>query len=176
MELEISDYKLRPLTKQVAIKNLVELTRLANLIPFVEFSPHDILADMKGDRPLLGKWEHSLVVFDQAKPIATIYGYERRSEESVQYPANTLYIAELAVSEHYQGQGIANQLIQKFLQFNYPKGLLHLDGPLNYSVQTNAADWNDRVRKLYESFGFAVRATEQYDNRTDIVMGMKPKG
>lgn len=133
------------------------------------------MADTKGDRQLLGKWEHSLVVLDGDVPVATAYGYERRGEGSEQYPANTLYVAELVVAETHQRRGIARHLLKEFIEFNNDLGFLYLDGTFNYSVQTNAAKWNNHVRALYESFGFKVRAMKDYANRTDVVMGMTPE-
>jgi GNAT superfamily N-acetyltransferase len=172
--VKIHEYDVKPLTHALVFRHLSELTALANLIPEVEISPEEILADRKDDRELLGKWDHSLGVFDGDQPIAFVVGYERRGEGNAQYPSDTLYVNELSVSQDHQRQGIAKALLSHFFDYNTREGFKHLDGPFNYSIQTNSADWNHHVVALYESFGFRTRATKAYDNRTDVVMGMTP--
>jgi len=172
--VNIHGYDVQPLTRKLAAQHQNTLAALANLIPQVEYTAETILAECKGDRGMLGKWKHSLVVMDAGRPIAMVMGYERRSEGNEQYPANTLYITELAVHNNYQGQGIARALLSEFFAHNNQLGFVHLDGSFNYSIQTNSADWNRHVRELYESFGFRTRATKPYNNRTDVVMGMTP--
>lgn len=163
------------LTKALATRHIRELTALANLIPKVPHTEADMLADTKRGQPLLGKWEHSFVVMDGDVPVSFITGYERAGESNEQYPADTLYISELAVALNHQGKGVAKRLLQYFLASNTAMGFRYLTGPFSYSLQTNAAEWNQSVRRLYESFGFMQRATKAYDNRTDVVMGWTPQ-
>ncbi len=165
---KIIDYPVYIFDKGTAEKYAKTIARLADQIPLVNYSKKEILAESKGERIFHGKWEHSLVVFDGDMPIAVIIGYEREGEDNNQYPENSLYISELAVDENYQKQGIARALLRKFLERN--KKFLHLDGRMIYSVQTNFADWNNHVRKLYESFGFRQIATKKYDNHKDVVL------
>lgn len=160
------------LTKETAIEYAEQLAELANLIPQVNYSPADLLAEHKGDRILSAKWLHSLVQFNDNQPIAFVMGYERSAEANPQYPCNTLYLSELAVARRYQGQGVAKFLLQNFFKKNNELGFSELAGDLNYSVQTNSADWNQSVVKLYESFGFKRRAFKEYPDRTDVVMGV----
>lgn|SRR5487761_1123037 len=159
-----------PLTKELASQHLEQLTALANQIPEVDYKPDDILADHKGERQLRNKWDHSLVVFEDNVPIAFVIGYERQVEGNEQYPENTLYISELAVVESRQQQGIARSLLTEFFEKNNEVGFLSLEGELNYSIQTNSAEWNEHVLELYKSFGFEKRATKNYPNRTDAVL------
>lgn len=159
------------LTRELAEQHIGMLTTLANQIPQVNYAAEDILAEQKGDRLLHNKWQHSLVIIDNGRPIALNIGYERQAENNSQYPANTLYISELAVAEEYQHQGIARSLLRQFFDMNNLIGFLTLPGQLNYSVQTNAATWNRRVLNLYQSFGFKQRSTKQYPNRTDVILG-----
>lgn len=161
-----------PLTKEVAEIHLDRLCELANLIPEVNYTPEDILADQKGERQLHNKWQHSLVVMEGDKPIAFVMGYEREAEANDQYPQNTLYVSELAVAPDQQGKGIARRLLIEFFTKNNALGFLTLEGELNYTIQTNSADWNKNVVSLYESFGFTERATKDYPNRTDVVLGV----
>ena len=165
-------YTAIPLTRELATSHADALALLASQIPQVEYSPNDILAEQKSDRELLNKWQHSLVVMDGDVPIAFVMGYERRAEGNTQYPTDTLYISELAVAETHQQQGIARSLLQQFFEYNGSVGFLTLDGDLNYSIQTNSAEWNEHVVKLYESFGFKQRAMTEYPNRTDVVLGV----
>lgn len=165
--------KIIPLTEELSKKYINEIIIMANLIPLVEYFQSDILSDKKGERELFGKWEHSLICLEGDKPIGIIIGYERKSEKNEHYPCDTIYISELAVKEDSQGKGIGRKLIDEFLEYNKKIGMAHLDGPINFSVQTNAAEWNNHVIGLYESFGFKERARKEYDNRTDVVMGLE---
>jgi GNAT superfamily N-acetyltransferase len=156
------------LAKEVAMLNATKLTKLVDSIPLVDYTEADVLADSKPGRSFLGKWEHSLVVFDSEEPVAVIMGYEREAENNDLYPANCLYISELAVAANYQRQGLAGKLVAIFLDYN--KALNYLSGPLVYAIQTNSADWNQHVIRLYKSFGFEQVGTKVYENRTDVVL------
>lgn len=171
---EPGKYPIRVLDRNTAEKHASELAKLAGQIPLVEYTEKEILAEEKGDRKFYGKWGHSLVMFDADKPIALVIGYERKSEGNSQYPRNTLYISELAVSENYQHRGLGRYLLKNFFEHNNKTGLMYLEGKLNYSVQTNSADWNKYVQDLYKSFGFTPRATKGYENRTDVILGWEP--
>ncbi|MFA5051991.1 MAG: GNAT family N-acetyltransferase [Patescibacteria group bacterium] len=168
----IGKYDVYKLNKKTAIAHAKTIARLADSIPLVNYTEKKILAESKLSRIFHGKWEHSLVVFDQDKPIAVIIGYEREKENNDQYPQNSIYISELAVDENYQRQGLARELVKMFLDFN--KSFLHIDGDLQFSIQTNSADWNQHVINLYKSFGFKQIAAKKYDNRTDVVLKLKP--
>lgn len=168
---EILSFAVYVLERGIAEKYATKIAQLVDAIPLVNYTEKEVLAESKEERKFLGKWEHSLVVLNNDNPIAVIIGYERRAEGNKQYPMNSLYISELAVDETYRGKGIARELIQFFLKFN--KELKSLDGEMAYSVQTNSADWNNHVVRLYESFGFKKIATKQYDNRTDVVLVLK---
>lgn len=166
-----AQYDTVALTRDLAQQYITDLTRLANQIPQVEYTEEDILAEQKGNRALLNKWQHSLVIMDANKPIAFIIGYERKAEGNEQYPIDTLYISELSVAENYQNRGVARSLLRAFFEQNNTLGFRSLSGRLNYSLQTNAADWNKYVIDLYKSFGFKQRSTKQYPNRTDVILG-----
>lgn len=164
---------IKVLSRDLAEKHITSLTELANLIPGIKYSPEDILAEQKGDRQMLGKWRHSLIVFVADKPEAFIMGYERAGEGNAQYPENTIYLSELAVAEKYQDKGIGRGLIRSFFERNNKLGFQFLDGELNYSIQTNSANSNRHIVDLYKSFGFEQRAIKNYPNRTDVVLGVK---
>lgn len=168
---KINTFSVCRLTRELAEEHASTLAQIADQIPLVDYTEKDILAENKGDRILHGKWDHSLIVFDQSKPIAFIVGYERKKEKNNQYPENSLYISELGVLKTYQKQGIGKQLVKLFLELN--KKLLYLDGRMIYTIQTNSADFNQHVHDLYKSFGFTHQANKEYDNRTDVVVVKK---
>lgn len=165
-------YSTRDLTLELAVEYAEELAELASLIPQVTYTPEDILAEQKGERRMGAKWAHGLIRFDDNRPVAFIMGYERTAEGNPQYPENTLYISELAVAETHQGLGMARDLLHSFFEKNNTLGFLELNGTLNYSIQTNSADWNKHVIDLYKSFGFTERALKNYPDRTDVVLGV----
>jgi hypothetical protein len=45
-----------------------------------------------------------------------------------------------------------------------------LEGYINYTVQTNSADWNQYVIDLYKYFGFKLIGLKDYLDRTDVVL------
>lgn len=169
---EFNKYKIQQLTKKLAIKYSAQLASLANLIPQVAYTEKEILAETKDERIFYGKWDHSLILFDNKKPIAIAIAYERESEKNDQYPQNTIYLSELAVDKQYQGKGIAKNFLKSFFSYNNKVKLKYLKGDLNYTIQTNSANWNKHVQDLYKSFGFFQRATKNYENRVDLILGL----
>ena len=169
----IEEYKVYQLTYEVLLLHIETITSLVNLIPKVKYTKSDILADSKLDRKFTGKWEHSLVVFDKNKPIAIIIGYERKREDNAQYPENSIYISELVVAKNYQQQGIAKNILKKFLTSN--KSFIHLSRNVVFSVQTNSAKWNQRVIDLYKSTGFKTVSEKKYSNRKDVILNLQLK-
>lgn len=163
------------LSRSLAEQYARQLAQLANLIPQVAYTEDAILAESKGDRELLGKWKHSVLLLDEDEPVGMIMAYERKAEGTPQYPDNTLYISELAIKKDLQGKGLGRELLATFFEVNNSAGFKHLKGPFNYSVQTNGAEWNKSVQDLYKSFGFIVRTNKVYDNRRDLVLGWTPK-
>jgi len=176
---KISGFSVYLLEKEIAQKYASALAEIVDQIqiPLIDhYSEREILAESKRERKFYGKWEHSLVVFDQETPIAVIFGYEREAEKNEQHPENTLYISELAVHQDYQVRGIGRRLLRNFLDYNTAKGFIYLEGDLNFSIQANSAEWNKYVQNLYKSSGFKERATKQYENGTGyLVLGCRPE-
>ncbi len=162
-----------PLTKNFARLHEMEIDHILSQIK-VPKAP-SVMAEEKDGRKLIGKWDHSLVMLDGEKVVGVLLAYERRSERNEQYPNNTLYISEFAVAKEYQKKGHGRKLFDRFLKYNEDLKLLHLDGRLSLSLQTNSAEWNSHVVKLYESFGFKKRSFKRYDDRVDLVMGKDSK-
>lgn len=139
-------------------------------IPLVEkHTQEHLLMMQKGERKLHKKWEHSLIALCDDEYAGIIVGYERESENNAQYPRNSIYLNDLAVNAKYQNKGLGRFLIDCWLKHNKSVGFLILRGALTFSVQTNAADWNEHVQKLYTSFGFHKIAEKIYENRVDNV-------
>lgn len=170
-----SSFSAQPLTKDLARKHADQLAQLADQIPLVDYSEAEIMADGKPEREYHGKWKRSLIILDGDNVVGFIMGYERDGDGTDKYPQPSIYISELAVNPDYQNQGLGRHLVAQFIKHNTEIGMEQFpDTPTNFSIQTNSADFNSHVRKLYESFGFKTRAHKQYDNRKDVVMGMTP--
>lgn len=164
-----------PFTPDLAEKYHVEICDALDQIPEVE--PHtleQLLMEHKGDRIFHKKWEHSFILLDGDQFVGIAIGYEREAEDNDQYPQPSIYMNDLAISENYQQQGLGKLLIKLWLEKNTETGFLELDGRLRFSVQTNSAEWNSHVQRLYESFGFIKIAEKEYDNRTDNIYVLKP--
>ncbi|MCA9346728.1 GNAT family N-acetyltransferase [Candidatus Saccharibacteria bacterium] len=159
---------IEPLDYEKAKQSSVRLTELVNLIPEVKYVEEDVLAVEKTDgRQLKDKWSHSYIAIEKGELVGVILGYLRNAENNEIYPDRTFYIGEIAVDESARGRGIARDLLKK-----YHEGCMAEAETLGigFSVQTNAAEWNNGVRAFYESFGYNIVSLKQYDNRTDVVM------
>lgn len=165
------EFHLERLTKMLAEKYAEDIVTALDQIPMTDSHTKDkLLADKKGDRILYAKWEHSLIALDDKNSFAgIIVGYERKSEGNEQYPYNSIYLNDLAVGVNFQKRGLGRVLVNEWLKFNKKVGFKELDGSLRFSIQTNKADWNLHVQKLYESVGFKKIAEKAYDNRIDNV-------
>ena len=166
----IKGYQVTPLTPSLVRKYTTDICESLDQIPGVD--PHtekQLLQEQSGDRVLYKKWDHSFILLDGEKFVGIIIGYERKAEANDQYPHNSIYLSDLAVSKDYQRRGIGKSLVEVWLNKNKMVGFLELNGQLRFSVQTNLADWNQHVQNLYESFGFEKIAEKAYGNRTDNV-------
>ncbi len=172
-----SEFSVYQLTPELAAQYSAEICTALDQIPMVDtHTKEKLLAATKGDRVLYGKWQHSLIALDQSNNFGgLIVGYERKSEGNHQYPQNTMYLNDFAVAAEHQKKGLGKFLVQAWLEFNSEKGLSELGGELHFSVQTNGAEWNSHVQKLYESFGFKKIAEKEYDNRTDNIYALVPE-
>ncbi|MBP7837626.1 hypothetical protein KA021_02925, partial [Candidatus Saccharibacteria bacterium] len=70
------DSKASLLSRELASQHIDGLTALANQIPSVSYQPHDLLAEQKEVRQLYNKWDHSLILLEDDRPIGFIMGYE----------------------------------------------------------------------------------------------------
>ncbi len=169
-ERKSQSYALLPLTPKLVEKHSQDICKSLDQIPGVDpHSKEQLLLEERADRVFYKKWEHSFILIDGEVFVGIIIGYERESEGNDQYPHNSMYLSDLAVSSEYQRQGIGTFLVGKWLEHNRQVGFLELDDELRFSVQTNKADWNAHVQKLYEGFGFEKVAEKAYGNRVDNV-------
>ncbi len=165
------EFILTPLSEKLAEKYAKDIILSLDQIPLTDtHTAEKILSEKKGERVLYAKWEHSVIALDNKSNFAgVIIGYERVSEGNEQYPSNSIYLNDLAVSTQYQKRGLGKFLVQEWIAFNKQVGFKKLHGDLRFSVQTNKAEWNNHVQKLYEAVGFKKIAEKKYDNRTDNV-------
>lgn len=167
----LDEYPILPLTKDLADKFKHQIVEIWNLIPLSKHQPDDILQEGDGEKVYLGKWEHSLIVLDQDQNevVAFIVGYERPAEANLEYPKPSLHLKSLGVAKKYQQHGIGRKLVDTWLKFNSDIGYKHLPGELQFSTQTNGADFNQHVQRFYESFGFQKTAEKDYPNKHDFI-------
>ncbi|MFO0704255.1 MAG: GNAT family N-acetyltransferase, partial [Patescibacteria group bacterium] len=165
------DFKILPLTKDIADKYSTEIIASLDLIPVVsKHTKEQLLSDKKNDRELFGKWDHSVIMLTQDdKYIGVAIGYERKSESNDQYPINCIYLNDFAVSKDFQKKGLGKLLLKNWLEHNRKVGMKILGGPVAFAIQTNGAAWNSHVQKLYINAGFKKIAEKVYDNRVDNV-------
>lgn len=166
-----SEFILKSLSRELADQYADAICNALDQIPLTEkHTKEKLLADKKGERILHAKWEHSLIAFDKNSNFAgIIIGYERSSEENDQYPSNSIYLNDIAVSKNFQRKGLGKFLIKEWIRFNKEVGYKELDGSIRFSVQTNKEEWNTHVQQLYKSVGFRKNAEKKYDNRIDNV-------
>lgn len=168
-EYPSSNYEVYVLDRNIAERYVIKITQLLDQIPLVDYTQEEVLAEGKGERIFHGKWEHSLIVFDGNEAIAVLIAYEREAEKNDLYPYNLLYIGEIAVDPNYSKRGLAKFLLNIFFVRSIDTGFKHLEGELIFGVQTNLAEFNHYVQKLYESFGLNKTGEKVYDNRMDNV-------
>ena len=167
----IHDYPVVTLTRSQAEKYQQEITDIWHLIPLSQHTIGDILQEESEGKTYIGKWAHSLFVLNQSMNdvLAFIVGYERTAEHNHGYPKTSIHVKSISVAHQYQNQGIGKQLVQIWLDFSTGVGCKHLDAKLEFSVQTNGADFNKHVQRFYESFGFRKTAEKVYPNKTDLI-------
>lgn len=163
------DVDISRLSKAEAEARAQDLAGLLSRIPKVPHSPEDVLQESKGDEIFVGKWDESLIAMSGDRVVGVLLTHVRRPRPPT-YPATCFYLAGIAVAADMERQGIGSAMIRTWLDNTARSPLMEAEQVERYAVQTNAAPFNAGVRKLYESFGFAVHTTKDYDNRTDVVM------
>ena len=165
------DFKILPLTKDLAEKYCDSILMSLDLIPVVsKHTREQLLSDTKNDRILHGKWLHSILMLtNDKKYIGVAIGYERKSEGNDKYPKNCIYLNDFAISASFQKKGLGKILLNNFLEHNKNIGLKLIGGEIAFAIQTNSADWNNHVQRLYENAGFKKISEKKYENRVDNV-------
>jgi ribosomal protein S18 acetylase RimI-like enzyme len=165
------EFKIYPLTRALADKYALPIISSLNQIPLTDtHSKEKLLSDIKGERKLYAKWDHSLIALTEANIFAgVIIGYERKKEQNSLYDKNCIYLNDFAVSSDFQKKGLGKALTNTWIEDTQNKGFMKLDGKLRLAVQTNKAKWNSHVQRLYESSGFKKIGEKGYENRTDNV-------
>lgn len=172
------EFNIYPLTKELAKEHMQGILEALDLIPMVDkHNEDDVLLEKTGERVFHAKWEHSLIALTLNGDYAgVIIGYEREKEENLQYPENSIYISSFAISNRHQKKGLGKFLCATWLEYNKKKGFLELEGKLKFTVQTNKAEWNSYVQRIYESLGFKKTAEKKYENRTDNIYSLNLEG
>ena len=167
----------RTLTRDDAVRYAADAAALLSLIPDVDYPAAAVLADVKRGVPLTGRWDHSVAAFDDRRLVGVLLTYERPPEpassdtdQQTVFPVRSFYLDGLAVVADLRGRGIAKALLCAWLTSTASRGFTSSTGPVTWSLQTNAADWNAPVRKLYERRGFSKVGVKRYPDRTDVVM------
>lgn len=133
-----------------------------------------MLAKSKDNSFFYEKWQHSLIALKGTDFVGVAIGSERKAEPDNHRPHDSIYVHGFAVVPEYQKQGLGKFLMQKWIDYNLAQGMLVLNSPLRLTLQTNSADWNIHVRRLYEQLGFKKIDLKPYDNRVDIVYLYQP--
>jgi ribosomal protein S18 acetylase RimI-like enzyme len=165
--------KITQLTKDLALKHQEEILNLWDLIPGRKHSLQEITADTTNSgREMIGKWDHSLIAFDENQVVGFLFAQERKAENNDYYPHNCFYLKSMAVDQNQQGKGVGSKLIKNFLE-NCHKGYKYLSGPVIIKTQTNSANWNQAVINFYQKNGFEVVGSKEYADKKDVVLRCK---
>lgn len=166
----IKDYQIVALTPNLVEKYANDICESLDQILGVDPHTKDkLLQEKNADRIFHKKWSHSFILLDGESFVGIIIGYEREAEGNSQYPYNSIYLSDFAISKNYQKRGIGRSFVEIWLDRNRAIGFLKLSGRLRFSVQTNKENWNKHVQELYESFGFKKISQKAYGNRIDNV-------
>lgn len=172
----IHDYQVFRLTRELADEYKYQITDLWNLIPLSQHGVDDILQEESKGSIYFHKWDHSLLVLtkDSATVVAFIVGYERPGIAGTPYERDSIHLKSISVSQEFQKQGIGKLLLKLWLKFNREQGYKKLTGSLLFSVQTNSAEWNQRVNDFYQAAGFTFVGSKEYPNKIDNVYYLDP--
>lgn len=172
---EHKHFKIYTLSKEFAEEYSEDINKILVEIPLSESqTKEELLSDFKGERKLHEKWKHSLIAFDENQKVAgVVISSEREAEDNDLYPDNCIYLNSFAVGADFQKQGLGKFLLLTWLEYNKSKGFLELEGKLKFALQTNSAEWNLHVQKLYEELGFKKIGTKPYPNRVDNVYALE---
>jgi GNAT superfamily N-acetyltransferase len=156
------------LTPNYAARHATRLAQLASHIPGSTWTSDMVLAEVAGGRPLLAKWQHSLVYADRGNPIAIAFGYETIDKDGID---QAIHLSALANDPQYRGQGYGRRLLQEFLAKGLQQGYQVLDSAgLVFSLQTGSGDGNAAVRDLYERHGFVTTGRVDKGAYVNVIM------
>lgn len=168
--VEFGDFSIVLLTEERAVAQMTPLCKALDQIPLSD--PHTaetVLADHKEQSYFYAKWHHSLLALKADEFAGVIIGSERKAEPDNHRPYDSIYVHSFAVSAHFQHQGLGKELLATWIEYNWEQGMMVLGGTTRMTLQTNSADWNLPVQRLYESMGFKQIDLKPYHNRVDSV-------
>lgn len=149
-----------------AIKYSESILSIHNLIPYVEWTKDDLLADQDSTRYFFNKWNLSALIFIQGEdnPIGFIISFLRLSKD--QHPLDSIYIHRFAIAERYQNHGIGKKALFEYTQTIFKK----IPWLLNITLQTNDENRNKNQIKLYASIGFKKLLRVLYPEKIDLLL------
>lgn len=153
------------LTKAYARRQRDHLLALHNLIPYVEWSEHDLMADSGPDgRPFWGRWQMSLVARVRGRPVGLLVTYLRTPED--RHPLESAYIHRLAVAETWQRRGVGTGLMHAAVNWYFRQ----LPWLLTVTSQTNDEASNQGVLDFYTAMSFTPTYAVIYPDKRDILL------
>ncbi len=157
----IEQFDIVELDAEIAMQYVDDILDVLKEIQPFYLTKTDIFAEEKDGRTYHKKWTHSVLLYDDIKLIGVLIAYER-DPDGEYYTEPSLYIQHLAIKKGYQGRGIGTALVTWFIQKE--SAVFQ-----NITLQTNSAEWNVRVRELYESLGFVKIGEKEYTHPVEKV-------
>ena len=156
------------LTRSYARRQRTALLELHNLIPYVEWSEAELLADADQDgRPYWGRWQMSLVARAGTRPVGLLIGYLREPDD--RHPVEAAYIHRLAVAPDWQRRGVGAGLVTAALEWYFAQ----LPWLLTVTSQTNDESRNQGVLDFYASLRFRRTYAVPYREKRDILFELE---
>lgn len=156
------------LTRAYARRHQGQLLTLHNLIPYVEWSEQDLMADRgPGGRPFWARWQMSLAARVRGSPVGLLVAYLREPED--RHPLESAYIHRLAVAKDWQRRGIGEALVCAAIGWYFRQ----LPWLLTVTSQTNDELCNQGVLDFYTAMGFGRAYGVMYPNKRDILLELE---
>ena len=148
----MTEYRIRMMRRE-EIPAIVEMVRASfdsSLRPYMIYGQSGICSYLSIP------FKYPDLVYAQESSVVTIDGGVVAYAEFRLIDSSTAFLSYICVAPHFQGRGIASQLIERFLAMK--PGITEL----NLDVFPD----NARARKLYEKLGFRRRATSAWVRRS----------
>jgi GNAT superfamily N-acetyltransferase len=158
--------KILPLTQGIAVEHADALCDVHNLIPMVEWTPSDLLADEISGRYFDQKWRLSRIAIEDNEPIGLMVAFQEPCHEPGESQP-CVYLHRLAVRADRQGLGLGSNLLATLTRM---APVLSTNSPSSVVTQTNTSPANRSVSDFYRSRGFQVVGFKAYPHKCDFVL------